>query len=123
MANGVIRRLTDKEHEVFSRLLSPEFPGKDSLFRQLKGLKVEQLDDSGCLALNPVVRESASVEHRIPMEATYVDTDGVTTHVDLHVVDGLLFALELYKEDGTAVKRRPHAAELVLFCPTDPTVR
>ena len=112
------RDLTDSELSVFRRLLKWNFPGRDALRLQLEGLKVRQLDESGCLALEPTAKVPAHVEHRIPIEGSFPDSDGVLTHVDLHVVDGLLFGLEYYKEDGSAVVRHPPAESIELFSPT-----
>ena len=112
------RNLTAYEKMVFEKLLSCNFPGRDSLARQLNGMKVSQLDESGCLALEPTVTERAAVKHRIPIEATYPDADGVIVHVDVHVVNGLLFGLEYYREDGGVIVVHPRADELTLFIPT-----
>lgn len=113
-----MRELTPYETEVFERLFQCDFPGRDALVRQLSGLQVRQLDNSGCLELQPRTKYRAAVEHRIPIEATYPDSDGILAHVDLHVVDGLLFGLEYYKEDGSAVTYHPPTKDLSLFSPT-----
>jgi hypothetical protein len=42
---------------------------------------------------------------RIPVEAEYEDLDRVTVHVLLHVIDGRLNEIEVYREDSAAVGR------------------
>jgi hypothetical protein len=43
------------------------------------------------------------VRRRIPVEASYPDADGVVVHVLLHVIDGRLDELEVYREDSGSV--------------------
>ena len=39
------------------------------------------------------------------MEAETEDGDGMTIHLLLHVIDGSLNELEIYREDSTSLKR------------------
>ncbi len=43
------------------------------------------------------------MRRRIPVEASYPDADGVVVHVLLHVIDGRLDELEVYREDSGSV--------------------
>jgi len=45
----------------------------------------------------------AKVKRRIPAEAEFRDTDGVLIHILLHVIDGKVNELEIYKEDGSPI--------------------
>jgi hypothetical protein len=57
------------------------------------------------------------VHRRVPIEAVADDIDGMTIHVLLHVVDGYIDGLELYREDGLALLApvRPGALRIVAF--------
>lgn len=44
------------------------------------------------------------MEERIPVEAELPDNDGVSIHVLLHVVNGLLAELEIYKDDLSPIQ-------------------
>lgn len=54
----------------------------------------------------------AKVIRRIPVEAEAEDSDGATIHLLLHVVDGYMKELELYRDGVGAVKRLPAAEDL-----------
>jgi hypothetical protein len=53
----------------------------------------------------------------VPVEAELVDEDGVIVHVLLHVVDGFLNELEVYREDSAPVRRviRPEELRLLVL--------
>jgi hypothetical protein len=59
------------------------------------------------------------VKYRIPIEGSCPDTDGVVIHILLHVVNGYLNEIEIYKDDSSRVNRALAGAALDLFCPTD----
>lgn len=92
-------------------LLDREFPGRSELESQLRHVSGVPIDGNGSLRL--VVRGGlpAPVERRVPTEGVYLDDDGVRVHVLLHVVDGYLDELEVYREDSgrvsTSLKSKP----------------
>jgi len=89
---------------MIGRLLAVDFPGRDELWTQSDSLTAKGLDAEGSIALNPgSSANAANVERRVPVEAEFEDTDGVTVHVLLHVVDGLINELEIYREDSGPV--------------------
>ena len=112
---NIQRPLSSSERRLLQKMLSCNFPGNTVLYSQLDNLRVTQLDSSGCLALEPTILNRAKVSARVPVEATCADVDGVLIHVELHVVEGLLYGLEFYKEDGTEVKVVPPAESIELF--------
>jgi len=118
MLNSKKRPLRAEEQQIFNRLFLCNFPGRDELRRQLVDLKVSQLDENGWISLHPSVKDPAVVKYRVPIEGSYPDVDGVQIHILLHVVDGFLCDLEVFKEDGSAVVQHPEASTLKLFCPT-----
>jgi len=101
------------EREVILRLLAADFPGKEEIARQLADCRVRIIDDEGSLELEPSdAAKSAMVEKRIPVEAEGIDEDGIHVHVLLHVVKGFAAELEIYKDDGTPIRRMPSACDL-----------
>ena len=97
------RRPTQREFDLLSMLLGREFEGASALARQLAETLVAPLDANGRLRLNPGDTVPATVKRRIPVEASYPDADGVIVHVLLHVIDGRLDELEVYREDSGRV--------------------
>ena len=85
---------------ILAALLAEPFPGRDDVARQVAVAKGRVIDDHGCLALSVSDAPPAEVIRRIPIEAEVEDLDGATVHVLLHVVDGYLNTLEIYREDG-----------------------
>jgi hypothetical protein len=81
-------------------LLEAEFPGKNELLRQLETAQLEPIDNNGSLRFQDVHGDPAPVNRRIPVEGEVLDIDGVVVHVLLHVIDGFLFELEVYREDS-----------------------
>ena len=89
-------------------LLSFDFPGHEALLRQLDGLSVQPVFDDGTLDLFPVEgSEPAKVDGRVVLTASYLDAPGVPNgpRVDIliHVVNGVLNEMEVYKDDGTPI--------------------
>lgn len=54
----------------------------------------------------------AEVARRIPVEAEGRDADGESVHFLLHVVDGRLSEIEIYRDDGAPLSRMPDPGEL-----------
>ena len=94
------RPLYDREREVFEKLLSATFSGSQELMKQLTGMIVSPIDQNGSLACLSSESQGAIIEKRIPVEAECDDRDGVRVHILLHVVNGLINELEVFREDG-----------------------
>jgi hypothetical protein len=113
-----LRPLTRDERELLTKLLSPKFPGRDALLLQIEGIRVRQIDAEGSLQLVPE-RDAplAPVEHRVPVEAELPGESGLTVRILLHVVDGLLHELEIYRDDLGPIERPllPEKLRLTLF--------
>ncbi|WP_247041371.1 DUF6984 family protein [Arthrobacter rhizosphaerae] len=97
---GDRRQASAKEIDLLQRMLDTHFQGSAELRRQLSSIVVEQIDRNGSLLLRPISPTPAMVSRRIPVEATYPDSDGVLVHVLIHVRDGVLNELEIYREDS-----------------------
>jgi hypothetical protein len=109
-----IRPLKASERELLEKLLDHEFPGRDDLRRQLGSAAAQQVCEDGALALRVASGQPAVVKGRVPTEGSCPDADGVMIHVLLHVVNGMMDELEIFKEDGTDIVRPPTAGALVL---------
>jgi hypothetical protein len=72
---------------------------------QAAAASVREIDDNGSLEFAPSDKTPADVARRIPVEAELNDSDDVTIHVLLHVVEGLLKELEVYRDDSGRVQR------------------
>jgi hypothetical protein len=94
------RPLNNREREVFEKLLSVTFPGSQELMKQLTGMVVSTIDQNGSLACYCSEAQGAITDKRIPVEAECDDRDGVRVHILLHVVNGLINELEVFREDG-----------------------
>jgi hypothetical protein len=97
------RRPTGQEFALLTRLVGYSFEGASVLAGQLATTLVTTLDENGSLRLHPGDTIPAVVRRRIPVEASYPDADGVVVHVLVHVIDGRLNELEVYREDSGSV--------------------
>lgn len=111
------RPLKTNERDLLKRLLEVNFPGRDELLEQLESVTATELDDNGSLALRCGSVRPAPVKCRVATEGECADADGVTIHVLLHVVDGMMRELEVFKEDSSMVQNPLSAQNLVLFTP------
>ena len=110
-----LRPPSASEKRLLQRLLTFDFDGAAGLSPQLRILLVEPIDRDGSLRLHPVDATPVPVARRVPVEATYADADGVVVHVLIHVIEGLLSELEVYREDSGGVLTAPvDATQLAL---------
>jgi hypothetical protein len=113
------RQLNSWERGVLCVLLSRPFPGSHELRLQLPAVRVSEeyvgRDPSVVLTLDRTAGPTAPVRRRIPVEAEGRDEDGRTIHVLLHVLDGYLWELELYRSDGGQIRSLPEPESLTPF--------
>jgi len=100
------------EREILRRLMEVEFPGRDELKQQLADAVVRPIDDEGSFEIKAESGPPAAVAKRVPVEAELPDSDGIAVHYLLHVLDGRAAELDVYKDDGTSVKRSPNPNDL-----------
>jgi len=111
-----LRRLSNGEHAVLKRLLDEDFQGVSALREQLGAIQVRPIDSEGSLKLQPEEgAPRAEVAQRVPVEAELKDHDGFMIHVLLHVIDGLMDELEIYKENLSVPQRDLDAEDLRAF--------
>ena len=104
------RALSSWEKGLIQRLLSSPFPGRDELLNQVENVAASPihedgtpLDENGSLYLKSSSPVKASVRTRVPAEGEAQDIDNVTIHYLLHVVEGRIEQLEIFKEDLSKV--------------------
>jgi hypothetical protein len=104
------RAPSPQEKAVLRRLLTSNFAGRDELVAQANAAMVRQIDPEGSLHFK-VGGPVADVQSRVPVEGRYLDgsTDpmGPAVNILIHVVDGLLHELEVYKDDGSSIVMGP----------------
>jgi hypothetical protein len=97
------------------RLLSSPFPGVDSLRQQLPMLEAKTENHGDMLAITFAPRSglaAATVRGRVPVEAEGIDADGEILHFLLHVRDGVLAEVEIFREDGGEIREFPLSSSL-----------
>jgi hypothetical protein len=110
------RSLGDWERRIILRLLSAApFPGRDELIAQVENASALPIDEDGSVSLRPSIAQKAVVTTRIPVEGEAQDADGVSIHYLLHVVDGVINELEVYKDDSSRVRRQAQPEELTVM--------
>lgn len=111
------RTLSARERAYLERLLAAEFPGCDVLAEQLAEAKVRQIDEFGSLDFYVRPARRAKLERRIPIEGQFRDADGTMIHLLLHVLDGAMDELEVFKEDLSEVIELPPPEDLEVLVP------
>lgn len=120
------RSLTEAELNIMEWLLSTEFTGRSELLQQLNGAQVVPIEAEGSLRFR-VQGPLAPCRRRVPAEAYYFDGRddfGPAVRLLIHVVEGRLYELEVYKDDGTEILlpfaevegTHPRWAALRTFC-------
>lgn len=114
----VWRDLTKNERQLIELLLTKDFPGVEALRNQLETAKASAIDSAGSVQFR-VSGPLAEVQTRVPTEGCYFDTEGVdhrpSVNVLMHVVEGKLHELEVYKDDGSAIETSLAALDISRF--------
>lgn len=114
----MFRKLTTEETSIVARLLETDFPGRDAIAQQMENATVREWDDrNGSLIFEVASGPRAVTKLRIPVEGEFEDLDGITIHVLLHVVDGFVTDLEIYKDDSSRIQKIPSSTQLRIFRP------
>jgi hypothetical protein len=112
MNRAEFRELNNDEKLIIDCLLKVDFPGKEAIAEQIVNSLVTVIDENSSLRFNVKTNIKADVRQRVPIEAEYDDTDNVIVHLLLHVVDGTVKELEVYKDDASPIIRKPAAENL-----------
>lgn len=107
------RPLSAREQGLLEGLLAVEFPGRSALLPQMEGIRGRVVDHEGSVQLKVEGEHSqAEVESRVPVEGEVKDLDGMSIEVLLHVVNGYLHELEVYRRDGGVIELQPSAEKM-----------
>lgn len=109
------RPLDANEIALLKKLLDHDFQGRDALRMQLSSVTGRQTDEHGCLRLRTDETIEADSEIASPTEGRCEDIDGGVIVVMLHVRNGKLHLLEMFKEDGSEILRAPKAEALSVY--------
>lgn len=114
------RPLTKYETELLSRLVE-KLPERKLYLRQIEDARVGSWagDESIRFALHEGA-PSVQLQTGMPVEGEFRDRDGVIAHVLLHVQDGYLRVLEIFKEDGSRVIKMPDLQDFKVILPSSP---
>lgn len=100
VADADFRPLKPRERALIEALLVEPFAGREELSAQLKVALCRSIDDEGSLALSVTGAAPAPVMFRVPVEGETHDPDGMSVAILLHVVDGYLEELEVFRGDS-----------------------
>ena len=106
------RALSQSERDILCRLLEVPFPGREELKEQLVDPDTRTIDEFDSIELRPKRQILAPVKKTVPVEAEAPDADGIMIRYLLFVRDGLAYELQIYKDDGSPIVRRPGVADL-----------
>lgn len=110
------RPLSDSERALLNRLFEINFIGREQLARQLPNLLAKKIEDSGSLEFQVQGGVLAPLDGCIA-EASCKDADTTESNsakilVLLHVKQGKLWLLEIYKENMAPIHNQPKADDL-----------
>lgn len=114
MTAATFRSMSTRERQIIDALLAHDFPGRAHVREQLATATARVIDEQGSLEFEVTSRESAPVVKRVATEAWYRDDDGVCVSLLLHVSDGIVRELEIYKDDSSPIIRAPEPSMLDL---------
>ena len=96
--------------------MTANFTGKQGIARQLANYQVRTVDEDGSFEVRvPANTEPAIVNKTIPVEGQGVDLDGTPVHFLLHIQNGLVKELEIYKADASPILRMPPPEDLEII--------
>lgn len=97
------RQLEPNERRLLEKLLDHEFPGRDALKLQLSSATGKRIDENGSLELHYDGDNLAEMLKGCPTEGTCTDIDGGVIAVLLHVKNGRMHLLDIFKEDESKI--------------------
>lgn len=105
------RPITPAEHELIEKILTADPATKDRYGAQLDGALVEVIDAYGSLRISPRgATTPKGPAMKLSTEGATNDLDGMRIELLLFARDGDLAELQIYRVDGSSLKRRAIAA-------------
>ncbi|WP_338552533.1 hypothetical protein [Paenibacillus sp. KS-LC4] len=102
------RRFSEEERSWLSKMLSVDFPGIQVIKDQLNNCHVIGICACGCKTIDLEVESGTRrfpLEARIPVEMICND-EGCPIVFNLHIVDGYLNELEVYRADSQPINKK-----------------
>lgn len=91
---------TEWQQEILTKILSVPLAGIDELRQQMVEFKTKSLDEDGSFQIFPTGPKWTRQSSRVPIEGEVMDQDGTMIQVLLHVLDGYISEVEIYRVDG-----------------------
>jgi hypothetical protein len=109
------REINNYERNLLKKILTFAFEGKEEIRQQLANAKVRTLevgDNYGSIEfeINPAAKKVVTTQ-RVPIELEGYDKDSVPISILLHVANGIVDELEIFKADGTPIAIFPSAED------------
>lgn len=101
------RELSDFQWKILNKMLSANFCGKDIILKQLETAKVISYCPCGCKTIDIKVENDLpkyEYEKRVPVELRTFSKEGIPIIASLHIVNGYICELEIYRVDSEAIK-------------------
>jgi hypothetical protein len=102
--------MREDERALVDQLLAQPFNGRNEIAAQLAAARVSAEGDRDTRTLGfvpqPAEVAPAPTTLRVPVEGEAEDDDGVPIAVLLHVMDGRVVELEIYRVDGQPIRRK-----------------
>lgn len=121
VAEPVPRRLTERERNLLNFLAGHLLKGRDELVLQIQAALVKEYC-SHCPSVYFVVDRLLAPEFPLPQTVPVVaqgkDTDGMFLEILLHLREGFLDQLELWRGDGGPIRDLPDTSTLKVELPT-----
>ncbi len=115
------REASASERALFRCLLSINFKGRDNIKQQLDTALVRRIDNDGSLEFKVVDIIPADVSRRVPVECWCQDIDDMQVEILLHVVNGIVNELEIFRGDGGTIQLNIDTLkEVTVFSPDVP---
>lgn len=111
------RDFTPEETSVIEKLLCVEFEGRNALKEQLNHTKVIGNCSCGCRSIllsSGSLAPMLSPSQRIPVEMESMDDDGVPVLFLLHVIEGYVSELEVFRADSEPLIKIPDVSDAVV---------
>jgi len=75
--------------------------------------EVQEIDSEGSIKF---VRDHDSLSQKyLPVEAEFMDSDGVHVHAMVFVIDNMVDELEIYKSDGSPILHKPQPEDWTIL--------
>jgi hypothetical protein len=105
------RTMTERERAVILRLLEQPFEGREDVLQQVATVRVKDFPDSG-LWFDAGKGYPPNVGVEAVVTAHTSDTDGVMIELIVMLKQGRLYALDVWKGDGSPIIRPPDPSDL-----------